>query len=346
MKRCLLICSLVLVFALLLSACGVDAAPPPPAAPAPAPASDYDFEPAAPEPAPDEAAEDFPAAPAVPGMPDASAADTEGSPGPPPILTPSDSGGRRLIYTVNMQLQTTEFMAGIRLLYDTISELDGFIVSESVRGRDIRTPEVERSASYDIRLYTDNLPSFIVVMEDNFNLLSRALTAEDITAIYEDASFTLRSLRELEEQLLDELDEFDDQDMDAIFDEPYLEMALAEIQSHIRSLEVQQYAFDDDILFSFINVQIFEAIIIEEIEEEYEEGEEEEVVDLTFGERFNNAASVSWEGFLGFLQGFLIVVIRILPTLLIIGAVTAVAFFAYRKVIKKRKQNSEQHDKR
>lgn len=352
MKRCLLVFSLVLVFALLLGACAADEFVAAPAdaldmalwadeLPAPADASDdfifapaesvpdFDFEVADAAPAPD-----IPAAPSASGR---GAADSTGSPGPSPILTPSNSNGRRLVYTVNMHLQTTDFMSGIRLLYDTISELNGFIMRETVQGRDLRTPEVERSASYTIRLYTDNLPDFIVVMEDNFNLLNRHTEADDVTASYEHAGLTLADMREHEQRLMDELG---DPDLE-VYEQLDLQSALAEVQSYIRNLETHLSATDDDILFSFIDLLLFEVVIPEEVEEEEEVGVEE-VVELTFGERFNNAALSSWAGFIGFGQGLLIVIIRILPTLLILGALTVVVVIIVRYIKKRRKQNPRQ----
>jgi len=325
MKRYMLVCSLILVLSLslgVLSACSGAADSDYPYAPAAdaAPADSY---------WPDSAGEapgDIPApagdAAPAPGDPEAAPSDSAGSAGPPPILTPGDSGGRRLIYTVDIQLQTTDFMSGIRLLYNTISELDGFIMSEQVYGRDMRTPEYERSASYSFRLFTDNLPEFIVILEDNYNLLGRQLSANDVTAVYEHQGFTLGDLREQEERIKNALD--DDELDDDVINE--LERALLEVQALIRSLEMQQSTLDDDILYSFINVQLFEVIFIEEVEEE-----EEEVVVLTFGERFAQEASRSWSGFVAFLQGFSIVLIRILPTLLILGVITAVTILIIRK---------------
>ena len=83
---------------------------------------------------------------------------------------------------------------------------------------------------------------------------------------------------------------------------------------------------DDDILYSFINIQLYEVVFIEE-----EEEEEEEVVVLTFGEKFLEASLKSWGGFVAFLQGLLIVIIRILPTLLVLGVIATVIYLIVRK---------------
>ena len=315
MKRRILICSLALVFTFSLIACSAadmgsapTSANDAPSAPMDAPAdSDFAYESDA-SAMPESSASSTDAAPPV----------SDGSPGPLPILTPSESGDRRLVYSVSMQLQTTEFMQGIRLLYNTIGEMDGFIVNENVQGRDLRTPEYERSASYTFRLYTDNLPDFIVVIEDNFNLLSRNLASDDVTTSYEQMGFSLQDLREHERSLQNALGNPELDDSDRLD----FEVALIEVQSHIRSIEQQRSVVDDDILFSFINVQIFEVNFFEDAPE------------LTFGERVSNAASISLGGLIGFGQGLLIVIIRILPTLIILGAVTVITIWIVRKVKK------------
>ena len=344
MKRLTIVCALALILTLSLSACAAyEAAPAMEATPEPEASWDFDFAEDAPSFEADwddiVAEEEAPAPMSTPAPADSSDALEETlsqsieygeSPGAPPILTPSDAGWRRLIYTVDMQLQTTEFMHGIRLLYDTIGELNGFLLNEQVQGRDLRTPDVERSANYMIRLYTDNLPQFIVIMEDNFNLLSRGLASDEITGIYEHVGVTLDDMRDIDSQLRDELNdpELEDDDRREI------EQFLSEITTHIRDLERQQATMDDDIHFSFINIRLFEVIFVEEVEEK-----KEEVIEPTFGERFSEAASRSWAGFLGFGQGLLILFIRALPALLILVAITIVICLIVRKYKKWRKAN-------
>ena len=74
-----------------------------------------------------------------------------------PILTPSQADGRKMIYTVTVYLQTTDFMQGARKLLDTVGNLDGYILSANVDGRDMRYPEVERRADYEFRVPTEQL---------------------------------------------------------------------------------------------------------------------------------------------------------------------------------------------
>jgi len=315
MKRFLLVCTLALIFFVFLSSCASADYGAPVAAPAP-PASDMAMAEPAPAPVP------VPA-PSAPG-----ASDSDGNAGVLPILTPSESGGRRLAYTVEMQLQTTDFMAGTKRLRNTIGEMDGFLINAIVHGRDMRTPEVERSASYVFRLPAENLPRFIVLMEDNYNLLYLWQASDDVTVNYAHGSVTLGDLREQEERLRNELDK----ENLTVSQRQNLERELADLLTSIRSIEAQQSIRDDNVLFSTITVSIFEVVFVEIIEEE----------ELTFGERFINAITRSWDGFLAFCQGFVIFLIRALPTLLILGVIALITIVIVRKCTKKSREKRKQ----
>jgi len=206
--------------------------------------------------------------------------------------------------------------------------MGGYIERGNFNGRDMRTPWVERSAGYVFRLQTDRLAEFIVVMEDNFNLLSMRQQSDDVTLNHEFGGLTLSDLREQEAWLREELR---NEELEAS-DRLALERTLADVLSSIRGLQSQMSALDDQVIYSTITVHLSEVIIPESIEEE-------EVVKLTFGERFNHAASRSFNGFVAFCQGLLIVLIRMLPTLIILGLVGIALLLIIRKARKYRKAN-------
>jgi hypothetical protein len=192
----------------------------------------------------------------------------------------------------------------------------------------MRTPEIERSATYIFRLPTERLAEFIVVMHDNYNLLGLWQGSDDVSMRYEYDGMTLSDLREQEARIREDLD---DPDLDAS-DKNELERTLSDLLSHIRSLEAHMVSMEHNIVYSILNVHLYEIIL-----NETDAGTD----DLTFGERFNNAASRSWGGFLAFLEGLLIVIIRILPTLLILGVIAFGTYFLVRFCKKKSKERSE-----
>ena len=258
----------------------------------------------------------------------------EGSTGPLPILTPSNSRGLRYVYTIDLKLQTTAFMDGIRTLLSTIGRMEGYVESADLHGRDLHSPPIERDVEYTFRLYTERLADFLVVVEDNYNILSLRQRSENVTGNYEYGDSAIDDLRLQEARLLTAL-ENTRLDTEARLE---LEKQLAQTQSSIRYYEREQSDFDNEIFYSTINVQLFEVIFPEEAVEEIEE---EAIPAPTFGERFSQAAERSVNGFLAFCQGVLIVLIRLAPTIIVLIVLAVIALFIYRGVKKHRKKQKE-----
>jgi len=217
----------------------------------------------APAPAP---APTAPAAPASHAPPAAPAADMavefeadEGS-AIIPIMTPADLPERRLIYTVYMELQTVDFMPGMRLLGETVAEMGGYPLFQDVRGRDMRRPPTERSVRLTFRVPSARLPEFLVVVEDNFNLWRLLLEAQDVTARYRQSESHLLDLFEQEQRLLEALEDVDNQR-----DRTTLENNLTRVQGLIRDLTMSQEVMDYGVIFSLVEIHLFEAFMPPEV---------------------------------------------------------------------------------
>lgn|GEM_PF-2501320 len=247
----------------------------------------------------------------------------EDSATPLPLLTPSASRGRRVVYTVDLYLQTTEFMPGIRTLINTVANMDGFVERALVEGRDMRFPWHERSAQYTVRIHSDRLSEFLVIVEDNFNLLLLRQESDDVTVTYEHSESTLDDLRAQEQRLFSTLE---DPDLSAS-DRRSIERTLVDVQSSIRTHERRLSTFDDFVLYSTVNIRLFEVIFPEYLPEEV-------IEERTFGERFADAVNRSGAAFVAFFQGLLIVIIRILPTLVVLVIIAAIVLLIRRKVKK------------
>lgn len=264
----------------------------------------------------------------------------EGSSGPLPILTPSNSRGMRYIYTIDLRLQTTAFMAGIRTLLNTVGKMDGYVESADVYGRDLHSPPHERNAEYSFRLYTERLADFLEVIEDNYNIVSLKQRSKDVTGNYNYGDTAIDDLRQQEARLLTAL-ENTRLDTESRLD---LEKRLTQVQSDIRYYEREQSDFDSGIYYSTVNVQLYEVIFVEEEEIEEQEEEEEAVPEPTFGERFNQAVERSVNGFLAFCQGVLIVLVRSAPVIIILVVLAVIAFLIYRRVRKNKSKHKTDED--
>ena len=269
MKKRLPFLALAIFLALALAACGADA-PPAPAMPAPAmpadaapppAAEEAAAEPAAPPPPmaemPAEAEEDmiFASEPAIPDYGDTEYLQI-------PILTPEDAGDRRLIYSVSMELQTTEFMSGVNVVYTTIGESGGYMIHSHVQGRDLRNPGEEGIATFSFRVPTVRLSEFILTMEANFNILDLQQFMWEVTDTYRETAWTLEDLQDEEARLEAALENATGAAREDLLNR------LNSTRHTIRVLQAAQAGIMDDVVFSFVDIQLFEVIIEEEQEPE------------------------------------------------------------------------------
>ena len=251
--------------------------------------------------------------------------ESEGNMGPIPILLASETG-RQLVYNTDIIIETTEFMAGQRQLLDEVTRLNGQSERTTVNGRHILTPYVERDASFNLRLPPENLIELIIFIEDNFQLVYLDKKMIDLTIAYERNLSHLDDLRERENRLLENLD-----DEDSPRDPVDIEQELENIQRDIRNIEEATTQVDRDVIYSSLNIRLFEVILPEEIPPEEPEDPP------TFGERLQETSGDSLIRLLTMLQGFLIFLIAALPVLLPLTAIGLIALFIYKKTNKEKR---------
>jgi len=259
MKKKILSTLLVLLIAALLAACGSSDMAPASAPEAAAPAADAPARAVAPAPALTESSDFAFEAEADVNFSFRAEAAPDSDYFSLPILTPPDAGDRRLIYTVSMQLQTTEFLPGMRLLLDTVAEADGYLMSADVRGSDLRRARTEQSAVFRFRIPTEGLATLIFVVENNYNILSLQQGMQEETAQYQQTGWTLDDLREQESELLEILETAEGEAYTAANDR------LREVRRSIRELEASQAAIMSDVIYSTVDIQLFEVLVPEDI---------------------------------------------------------------------------------
>jgi len=247
-----------------------------------------------------------------------------------PILTPSRAGDRVLSYTVSFNLQTTDFIPGIRLLLNTVSEKGGYLEAATVRGRDMRELYTERSADFSLRVPSELLTEFIIIVENSYNILFMNQAMHEHTAEYRQTGTRLDYLREQEARLSNGLrdEEITDSERRA------LERELIEVRIMINDFFAQQTAIDHSVNYSTVTITLFEVVIFEEVIVEPEPP-------ATFSTRLTNQISSSVAVFVAFCQGLLLVIITLAPVILILaffGAVILIIFHLIKKRGKKQYQ--------
>ena len=262
MKKHILFATLTVISIFLLTACSpaaqmerpaaAPAATPPPAAQATPPPPAQAPPPAATAPSP---------APAAPAPAQDLAPAPETNYFMFPTLTPSRAGDRRLVYTLNMRLQTSEFLPGMRTLLNTVGELEGYLITANVHGYDLRNPSPDRSANFRFRVPTENLAEFIFVIENNYNIWSMNQEMQEVTSAYQHNVWGLEELREHERTLLELLEDAEGNERTAALN------SLSDVRRSIREFESAQAGIMSNVIYSTIDIQLFEAIPIYETEQ-------------------------------------------------------------------------------
>lgn len=241
-----------------------------------------------------------------------------GSASPLPLLTPDNDEGNRLVYTVDMQLETTQFMEGTRALLTTVADMGGHVRSTFVQGRHLFDESATRYARYTLQIPSASLAEFLMAMEDSYNLLRLEQNSEDITARTEQTDSRLEYLLAQEQRLLETL--ADAGDTEEILS---LEYELTDIQAQISSLKASAGVLERAVVYSSVTVHLYEVIPPETREE------------LTWSQRLSNTADNSANGFVALGQNLLLFLIAALPTLVVLAVVGALVWLGIR-LLKKR----------
>jgi len=249
--------------------------------------------------------------------------ESESNTGEMPVLLLSENE-RQLVYTVEINMETTELMNGLRLLSETVVEFNGWVE------RDLSSGDIERNAKLILRIPTENLVEFLAFIEFNYNVISSEKEINDFTAAYERDVVHVEDLREQEQQLLANLNE---------------DEKVNEIRAQISDLEASIAGLQHAIAYPHVTIRLAEVTIpgeeIEVPEEEIEvlEEEIEEVIAVperpeTFGDQLQNTFTNSLNNLLAVFQAIL----SILPWVLLIAILVVPPIFIVKKHKKHKKE--------
>lgn len=161
---------------------------------------------------------------------------------------------RKLIRTIDMELETTEFDSMIASLNHTVSSMNGYIEESGISGRSLYSSEnATRSAHLTVRIPAKELDEFITQVGTIGNITHRFEQVRDVTLRYTDIESHKKSLTIEQERLWELLEKAES--VDAII---ALESRLSEIRYQLESYESQLRTFDNQIDYSTVNLSIDE----------------------------------------------------------------------------------------
>ncbi len=178
---------------------------------------------------------------------------------PESAATTAESGiaqldSRKLIKTVDMDVETKEYDMVMSKLEQQINSLGGYIEnSDTYNGSTYYGRHNERYASMTIRIPKQNLNSFLETVSGICNVVRRSDNVEDVTLSYVDMESRRDTLKIEQERLLALLEKAND--LESII---VLEERLSEVRYQLESMESQLRTLDNQVDYSTVYLYISE----------------------------------------------------------------------------------------
>ena len=201
--------------------------------------------------------------------------DTSGS-GTGTLVDPGAAQKRKLIRTVDLEVETKEYDKLMSDVEKKIEELGGYVENEySYNGSSYQTGSTTRYATMIVRIPDTKLNDFVNTMAGMSNVVSKRTSATDVTLQYTDIESKRDMYKAEQESLLALLEK-----ADTVEDITYLTQRLTEVRYNIESMERQLRVYDNQVDYSTINLDIREVEVLtpqvvdvktdkEEVEEGY-----------------------------------------------------------------------------
>jgi len=192
---------------------------------------------------------------------------------------------RKLIKTLDINMQTMEFDKTISSITDLVNELGGYIEQSNVSGNSLdyagnysENSYNPRSADFVLRIPVEKLDSASDKLDKLGNVTNRTESVEDVTSNYTDIERRLETLRVQEERLLEMLKTADELEYMIA-----LEKELSDVRYEIEGYTSRLNGLDNQISYSFVYIYVNEVIKYDDVQ----------IAPPTLGQRIVNGFSGS-----------------------------------------------------
>lgn len=244
---------------------------------------------------------------------------------------------RKLIRTVNMEVETEEFELLLSRIEQSIREKGGYIESSyTYNGSEFnRKGKNTKYADMTIRIPDAKLDEFVNGVSGISNVISKNTTAEDVTLQYVDTESKKKMYEAEEESLLELLKK-----AESVEDITYLTQRLTEVRYRIESMESTLRTYDNLVDYATLNIHINEVEVLTPTEVD-----QPKTLADRIGEGFTKNLLDVGNGILEFGVGIIISLPYLLLVLAIIGlfvlAIRLIVVIIKKAVAKKRKNKAK-----
>lgn len=171
---------------------------------------------------------------------------------------------RKLIKTVDMNVETKEFDAAMAAVEEKVTELGGYIENmETYNGSSYSGYRSSRNANMTVRIPRQHLETFLDTVAGISNVVRRSESVEDVTLTYVDLESHKKVLQAEQETLIELMKK-----AEAIEDIITIESRLSEVRYQIESMESQLRTFDNKVNYSTVYLYVEEVKELTPIVEE------------------------------------------------------------------------------
>lgn len=171
---------------------------------------------------------------------------------------------RKLIKTVDLNVETKEFDLVMATLENQVRELDGYIENmETYNGSTYSGYRSSRNASLTVRIPKDRLDGFLSTISEISNVVRRSENVVDVTLEYVDIESRKTSLETEQERLLELVAKAEN-----LEDVITIEQRLSDVRYQLESMESQLRTFDNKVDYSTVYLYINEVKELTPVEEE------------------------------------------------------------------------------
>ena len=164
---------------------------------------------------------------------------------------------RKLIKTVNMDVETREYDKLLSAVENKVTELGAY------NGSTYYSYRSTRNANLTIRIPKDRLEEFQNTVSELGNVTSRSENVQDVTLTYVDLQSHRDALRTEQERLLQLLEQ-----AESVEDIITIEQRLSDVRYQLESMESQLRSYDNRVDYSTVYLYIDEVEVYTPVEEE------------------------------------------------------------------------------
>lgn len=239
---------------------------------------------------------------------------------------------QKITYTCDLEMETEGYDKTVSAIRDKISNYECIISYENESDSNTYWYYADRHKTASMHMYlsvmvpAESYESFVNDVCDAGKVISRSMSAENITKTYSETKAYVDSLSTELEKLQSMMKQAESiEDMIAIEDKiTDVETQLNWYKSDLANLETQ-------IQYSTVNINISEV-------KEYTPST---MATESFGERIIGAFREAWDNFGTFLQGVVLIIVYVLPFIILTAAVVAVVLVVIKKKKAANKKNKE-----